>query len=195
MNMATDLFNKGIYIVGDSAYAIRSYLLTPYDGAKPGSAEDAFNFYLSSMRIYVECAFGEIDRRWGIFWKPLEGSLKRHQDTIDAALRLHNFIINYREEELNSGEDEEEYENEEELNQASDHFMRNNPLTLLGTTAEGSGCEGRRRGRPTTEVAACADQGRRVRDRLCSALQRKKLTRPKRKVYGKRDRHNRVTEV
>ena len=45
-------------------------------------------------------------------------SLKGHQDTIDAALRLHNFIVNYREQELNRGEDEEDYENEEDLNQA-----------------------------------------------------------------------------
>ena len=61
--MATILFHKGLYIIGDLAYAIRSYLLTPYNNAKLGSAEDAFNFYLSSTRIYVECAFGEIDRR------------------------------------------------------------------------------------------------------------------------------------
>ena len=200
MQMASELFNRGLYIIGDSAYAIRSYLLTPYDGAKPKSAEDAFNFYLSSKRIYVECAFGEIDRRWGIFWKPLEGSLKGHQDTIDAALRLHNFIVNYREEELNRGEDEDDYENEEELNQASDSFLRSNPLNLLGTTSEGSRrgsegeSEGRRRGRPTTEVATCAENGRRLRDHLCFALQRKNLTRPVGRTYGKRDRHNRATE-
>ena len=101
-------------------------------------------------RIYVECAFGEIDRRWVFFWKPLEGSLKGHQYTIDAALRLHNFIVNYREEELNRGEDEDDYENEEEwLNQASDYFLRSNPLNLLGTTSEGSGrgSEGESEGR------------------------------------------------
>ena len=74
------------------------------------------------------------------------------------------------------------------------HFMRNNALTLLGTTSDGSGRDVRRRGRPPTEVAVRADKGRWVRDRLCLALQRKKLTRPKGRVYGKRDRHNRVTE-
>ena len=35
------------------------------------------------------------------FWRPLVGSLKGHQDTIDAALRLHNYIVDYREQELN----------------------------------------------------------------------------------------------
>ena len=64
---ANDLYTKGLYIVGDSAYSIRSYMLTPHDNADPGSKEDNFNFFLSSNRIYVECAFGEIDRRWEFF--------------------------------------------------------------------------------------------------------------------------------
>ena len=71
VEIAAELMHKGLYLVGDSAYAIRLYLLVPYDNARPGSKEDSFNFFLSSKRIYVECAFGEIDRRWGIFWKPL----------------------------------------------------------------------------------------------------------------------------
>ena len=52
--------------------------------------------------------------------------------------------------------------------------------------------EGSRRGRPTTEVATCTENGRRLRDHLCFALKRKKLTRPLRRTYGKRDRHNRA---
>ena len=81
-----------------------------------------------------------------------------------------------------------------------DYFFRRNPLNLLGTTSEGSRrgsegeSEGRRRGRPTTEVATCAENGRRLRDHLCFALKRKKLTRPLGRTYGKRDRHNRATE-
>ena len=201
LEMATILFHKGLYIIGDSAYAIRSYLLTPYDNAKPGSAEDAFNFYLSSKRIYVECAFGEIDRRWGIFWRPLEGSLKGHQDTIDAALRLHNYIVDYREQERN-GDNNDDYDDEDELNQASENFMRRNPLGLLGTNSEesvivsGQNVEngGRRRGRPTTQVARCANSGRQIRKHLCDALRSRNLIRPVGRKYGKRDRHNRVTE-
>ena len=90
--------------------------------------------------------------------------------------------------------------NEEELNQALDYFLRRNPINLLGTKSEGSrrGSEGesewRRRGRPTTEVATCAENGRRLCDHLCFALQRKKLTRPVGRTYGKRDRHNRAIE-
>ena len=39
------LMTEGLYIVGDSAYAIRSYLLVPFDNAPPKSKEDAFNFF------------------------------------------------------------------------------------------------------------------------------------------------------
>ena len=83
LSIADDLCAKGLYIVGNSAYALRLYLLALYDNATPGSKEDTFNYYLSSNRIYVECAFGEIDRRWGIFWRPLEGALENQKYTID----------------------------------------------------------------------------------------------------------------
>ena len=45
VNLADELRMKGIFIVVDSACALRSYLLTPYDNAQPDSKEDAFNFF------------------------------------------------------------------------------------------------------------------------------------------------------
>ena len=69
IEMAEYLANKNLIFVGDSAYGIRSFLLVPYDNPKPYSKEDNFNYYLSSCRIYVECAFGEIDLIFGILWK------------------------------------------------------------------------------------------------------------------------------
>ena len=65
------LYEHGLYILGDSAYSLESFLLCPYLQPMSKSAEDAFNFYHFSARITVECAFGEIDLRWGIFWKRL----------------------------------------------------------------------------------------------------------------------------
>ena len=83
----TNLVNHGLYIVGDSAYAIRSFLLVPFDNARPSSDEDSFNYHHSTCRIWVECAFGEIDMRWGIFWRPLQFSLQNNLQVIDAGLR------------------------------------------------------------------------------------------------------------
>lgn len=89
------LMELGLYILGDSAYAIRPFLLTPYNNSAHGTAEDVFNFHHSSCRIFVECAFGEIDTRWGILWSPLRFSLEHNINTIDATMRLHNYIVNY----------------------------------------------------------------------------------------------------
>ena len=138
MLISDELYEKRLYLVGDSAYSLRGFLLCPYDNATSGSAEDSFNYFLSSQRIYVECAFGEVDRRFGIFWRPLEGSLHNHQFTIDACLRLHNFIVDFREgaEALGDTGILNEIEELEELNHNSDSFMMNNAGHTMGVYGE-----------------------------------------------------------
>jgi hypothetical protein len=90
--------DKGFYFIG---------VLTPFDGTMHGTHQDNYNFYHSSSRICDECAFDEIDLRWGILWKPLGFKLKNTTQVIDACLRLHNFIVDYREERRHlSGLDE-----------------------------------------------------------------------------------------
>lgn len=124
---AEHLRKDGFCIVGDSACALRSHLMTPCDNAKPLSEEDNFNFFLSSKRICVECAFSEINRRWGILWKPLEGNLSNHQCTIDSCLRSHNLIVNHRlqneDDLLHNGNVERE-----ELDMQSEDFCMQNPM-------------------------------------------------------------------
>ena len=94
------LAEKGYYFIGDSAYALKSFLLTPYNNAEHGTAEDNFNFFHSSSRIAVECCFGEIDLRWGILWRVLSYSLQMNCKIIDACMRLHNFLVDNRNEEI-----------------------------------------------------------------------------------------------
>ena len=86
--------------MGDSAYGIESFLITPYDNTSPKTSQDDFNFYHSSARITVECAFGEIDLRWGIFWKRLCYSLEHAAIIIEGAMHLHNFLVDYRESKV-----------------------------------------------------------------------------------------------
>jgi hypothetical protein len=78
---------KGYYFIGDSAYALKSFLLTPYGNAEHGTVEDNFNFFYSSSRIAVECCFGAIDLRWGILWRELSYSLQMNCKIIDACMR------------------------------------------------------------------------------------------------------------
>ena len=62
-NNAEALKEKGTFFVGDSAYSLGSYLMTPYDNPGTKTSKDNFNSFLSSCRIYIECCFGEVDRR------------------------------------------------------------------------------------------------------------------------------------
>lgn len=61
----------------------------------PGN-DDNFNFEHSSLRINIECAFGELIRRWGIPWKPLEMAFDKRAAVLGACIRLHNFCIERR---------------------------------------------------------------------------------------------------
>ena len=189
---AEDLLRHGIYLVGDSAYALRSYLLTPYDNASPHSKEDAFNFYLSSNRIYVECAFGEIDRRWGIFWKPLQTSLTNHRYVIDAGLRLHNFIVEFRNDK-NEDNQYTEAEERRELDVASIEFTSDHPFSVLGNQSD-EDYERRSRGRVPNAEQKLRDDGKRLRDTIMENLHSRGLQRPKKKrsANGVRDRFNRT---
>ena len=53
---SNDLYLKNNFILGDSAYAIESSIIPPYDSPGKCTLEDDFNFYHSSARITVECA-------------------------------------------------------------------------------------------------------------------------------------------
>ena len=90
------LEQQGYYIVGDSAYNLTPFLLTPYSTDEvrhdPTNTYDTFNFFLSSSRIFIECAFGELVRRWGILWKPLSYDLAKSQRVIQVCMLLHNHI-------------------------------------------------------------------------------------------------------
>ena len=44
----------------------------------------------------IECAFGILVRRWGVFWRPLEVRFGRRAPLIGAAMRLHNYCIDRR---------------------------------------------------------------------------------------------------
>ena len=44
------LKEKGYYFIGDSAYALRQFLITPCDNIH-GTPEDTFNFFHSSSRM------------------------------------------------------------------------------------------------------------------------------------------------
>lgn len=85
-------------IAADDAYKNGGYILTPYGGPNLSNIKDSFNYYLSSCRITIEQAFGMLVSRFGIFWSPLRFSLATNTLIIMVACKLHNFIIDSRDD-------------------------------------------------------------------------------------------------
>jgi hypothetical protein len=82
------------FLLGDNAYALSEKILIPFSGAQKKVVEnDAYNYYLSQLRIRIEQAFGLLTTKWRIFRAPINASLYMTSDIINAASRLHNFVI------------------------------------------------------------------------------------------------------
>lgn len=73
-------------------------MVVPFKGAQNGS-KDAFNFYHSSLRINIECAFGMLVHRWGILRKaiPMNITVQKTTSLVFCLCKLHNFCISERE--------------------------------------------------------------------------------------------------
>ena len=88
----------GLCLFGDNAYVNTPFMATPYKGSSEG-VKDAYNYYHSSLRINIECAFGMLVHRWGVLRKalPVNISIKKTAQLVRALCRLHNFCIDNNE--------------------------------------------------------------------------------------------------
>ena len=175
ISMKTKLYEKGYFLLGDSAYGIESFLLPPYPNTSPKTPEDDFNFYQSSARITVECAFGEIDLRWGIFWKRLCMSLDNAADIIEGAMHLHNFLVNYRESLTNEDKRDERIIERHVFEQ---DILDNGVLPLV------VGEDLRIRGRPLISEKEWKLRGLKMRDNLKISLMEHGLHRPRKEDWN-----------
>jgi len=97
IRMATKPIPRPFKLVGDAAYAAQAWMLTPYPGVSLPPLKDNYNYFQSSYRIEIECAFGLLCRRWGIFWRPThQMRLARITRIIMTCCKLHNFCIDRR---------------------------------------------------------------------------------------------------
>ena len=185
-----DLVEKGYHFIGDSAYAIKSFLHPPYDNAAHASAEDNYNFFHSSSRIIVECTFGEIDLRFGILWQPLKYLLKFSCSVIDACFVIHNFIVKHREGvsttmnmidfEVFDEDCRRFYAVNHEIPEGVEGGERDLRLDRNGNRDRG--------GRPQRSEAQSTAAGIAWRDSYRDEIQRQRLIRPQTNWYRHRNR-------
>ena len=85
-------YKDGYFFIGDAAYSLMPWMVTPYGGANGvNSKEDVFNLQLSKARQVVERAFGIMIKRWRILVKPLEfKTIEQMAKVIRACAVLHN---------------------------------------------------------------------------------------------------------
>jgi hypothetical protein len=58
---------SGLFIAADAAYIVTEHILIPFIGSqRQARVKDAFNFFLSQLRIRVENAFGLLTTKWRI---------------------------------------------------------------------------------------------------------------------------------
>ena len=184
MDKRNVLKQKGKYILGDSAYAIRSFLITPYENAKHGSENDTFNYHHSSCRISIECCFGELHQRWGILWGPLKFSLNKNIIIIDSVMRLHNYIIDY---DIKNGTSNRKLDVQYFDNEAI-QYMNSKPDEIFGVL--GNDENSVFRGKHTRFMKQLTTEGKQLRDHQCSMMHVIGLKRPKANYF--RNKMNRV---
>ena len=87
----------GKVLFGDLACCNSRCMATPYKSVKSGT-KDACNFYHSQLRISIECAFGQLVRRWGILRKALPAtmSVAKVSCLVMCLCKLHNFCVEER---------------------------------------------------------------------------------------------------
>ena len=92
-----DELPPGFFIGGDNAYQLMNQLLIPFSGADARDIDnDAFNFFLSQLRIRIEMAFGRLTCKWRIFRAdlPSMNGGSKNSMIMRVGARLHNYVIN-----------------------------------------------------------------------------------------------------
>lgn len=86
------LLRPGYCLFGDNAYINTPYMCVPWRNVGSGP-KDGMNFFHSSLRINIECAFGMLVHRWGILRKPMPVNFTVHKisSLVLALCKLHNY--------------------------------------------------------------------------------------------------------
>jgi len=96
------LLEEDDFLLGDSAYPLKSYLMVPYKGETSG-LKSVFNYELSRCRQIIECAFGRLVEKFRRLKYLQFPKLQTCILVCLVACALHNFCI------LNKDDSEEDH--------------------------------------------------------------------------------------
>lgn len=95
--MEHGLLPHEFYFIGDNAYPPSNQMLTPFNSyglKKDPRKRDSYNFYLSQLRINIECVFGILVNRFPILQRSLKCRLlERAILTFRTCVVLHNILV------------------------------------------------------------------------------------------------------
>lgn len=80
------------YMVGDTAFPLKPYLMRPFPGKSLTQIKRVFNYRLSRARRVVENAFGILVSRWRILQTTLNSFPENAERIVLATIALHNFV-------------------------------------------------------------------------------------------------------
>lgn len=87
--------SKGDHIIGDGAFPLKEWLMTPYrDNRNITQAKKRHNYLLSSDRIVIEHAFGLLKNGWRRLQYIDCKNIFKAIEIANAVCVLHNFLYN-----------------------------------------------------------------------------------------------------
>lgn len=81
------------FLVGDAAFPLKKYLMTPYSGRNLPSDKIFHNQELSKGRCFIENSFGILAARWRVFSGPLSVHPQNADTIVLATVMLHNLLV------------------------------------------------------------------------------------------------------
>jgi hypothetical protein len=95
-----------LYLVGDEAYHLKPDLMRPFPRRELDFGKTIFSGQLSSTRRTIECSFGLLTKKFGIFQRAFETSVEVTECTIIIACIVYNCIRKTQATEVKRKEEE-----------------------------------------------------------------------------------------
>ncbi|EPZ33860.1 Harbinger transposase-derived nuclease domain-containing protein [Rozella allomycis CSF55] len=94
--LAPTVIPRGYHILGDSGYALKTYLLTPFDQDHATPEQKNYNYIHSATRNVIERALGDLKSRWRFLRRPSDlKSIECNVSIVQACFVLHNLCIKF----------------------------------------------------------------------------------------------------